>query len=351
MACCKKIFIVFLLFVLLFSSFSFAATPVDPTEWNTDLSGAQQHDNIFNTLSNIELNYQNEFITKAYALYSQNSTEWRANMSYVFNDLIYSGSGQRGILVTVDGDKYTVSTYAFAEMVKNTSVFLYQYQNLTFQNTSFTDCTVSRRYLTSNNVFYGQSGEIGVASEPTAFYNVMSDKWIDMFIDFGIITSATDEKILYLLQQIYANSGSDISAKLNSINSNTEGIKNGINDVNNSIKDDNVNVDASTLPGDNTNDITESGFNNLFNKIYTTFTSGASKDLVVNVPFTEKSFVINSANVYGGADLGIVKVLIQSFWWFSISYFIVRDIGKKINKIKSGDIEHVEENNIKEDLL
>lgn len=128
-------------------------------------------------------------------------------------------------------------------------------------------------------------------------------------------------------------------------------INNSVNNVNTSINNSDVSADSSTLPGDNTNDITSDGFNNLFNKIYNTFTTGTAKDLVITVPFTGKSFVVNTANVYGGADLGIVKTLIQSFWWFSISYFIVQDIGKKINKIKSGDIEHVENDNIKEDLL
>lgn len=351
MVYCKRIFIVFLLFVVFVSSFAYGATPVDPTEWNTDISGAQQHDNVFDTLSNIELNYQNEFITKMYALYSQNSTQWRANMLYVFNDLIYSGSGQRGILVTVDGEKYTVSTYAYREVQKNTEVSTYRYQNITFNDTSFSNVTISRRFLTNNNNFYGTSGEIAGVTEPTAFFNVMSDRWIDMFIDFGIVTSSTDEKILYLLDQIYQNSGRNISAKLDSIKSNTDGIKNGINDVNNSINNDNVNVDSSTLPSDNTNDVTANGFNSLFDKIYSTFTSGSAKDVVINIPFANKSFTINTANVYGGADLGIVETLIQTFWYFVISYFIVQDIAKKINKIKSGDIEHVQEDNIKEDLL
>lgn len=128
-------------------------------------------------------------------------------------------------------------------------------------------------------------------------------------------------------------------------------INNSVNNVDSSINNSDISADSSTLPGDNTSDITASGFNTLFEKIYNTFTSGTAKNLIVTVPFTGKSFVINTANVYGGADLGIVKTLIQSFWWFCISYFIVQDIGKKINKIKSGDIEHVQNDNIKEDLL
>lgn len=117
------------------------------------------------------------------------------------------------------------------------------------------------------------------------------------------------------------------------------------------LKDDNVAVDSSTLPSDTTEDITSDGFNSIFEQFYTTFTSGASQDVVITIPFTNKSFTINANNVYAGANLGFIKTIIEAFWYFVISYFIVQDIGKKINKIKSGDIEHVQETNIKEDVL
>ena len=117
------------------------------------------------------------------------------------------------------------------------------------------------------------------------------------------------------------------------------------------LKNDNVSSDGSNLPSDNTQDITEDGFNSIFNKIYAAFTSNSSNNLIVTIPFTNKSFTISADTVYGSANLGLVKTLMQAFWYFVISYFIVKDIGKKINKIKSGDIEHVQEDNIKEDML
>lgn len=120
---------------------------------------------------------------------------------------------------------------------------------------------------------------------------------------------------------------------------------------NNFLKDGNVSSDGSNLPSDNTQDITEEGFNSIFNKIYNAFTSNSSNNLIVTIPFTNKSFTISADTVYGSSDLGLVKTLMQAFWYYVISYFIVKDIGKKINKIKSGDIEHVQEDNIKEDML
>lgn len=117
------------------------------------------------------------------------------------------------------------------------------------------------------------------------------------------------------------------------------------------LRDDNVGVDSSTLPSDTTENITSDGFNSIFQQLYTTFTSSAAQDVVITIPFTNKSFTINANSVYGGANLGFIKTIIEAFWYFVISYFIVQDIGKKINKIKSGDIEHVQETNIKEDIL
>lgn len=128
-------------------------------------------------------------------------------------------------------------------------------------------------------------------------------------------------------------------------------INNSVNNVDSSINNSDVSADSSSLPSDNTADITADGFNNIFTQLYNTFTSGSAKDLIITIPFTEKSFTINSSNVYGSADLGFVKTLIQLFWYFVISYFIVQDVGKKINKVKSGNIEDVQENNVKEDLL
>lgn len=128
-------------------------------------------------------------------------------------------------------------------------------------------------------------------------------------------------------------------------------INSSINNVDTSINNSDVSADSSSLPTDNTTDITENGFNNIFNQLYNTFTTQTAQDLVITIPFTKKTFTINSKTVYAGANLGFVKTLIETFWYFIISYFIVQDIAKKINKIKSGDIENVQEDNIKEDLL
>lgn len=143
----------------------------------------------------------------------------------------------------------------------------------------------------------------------------------------------------------------DIRDAIISTNNKIDKTNEKLDNVNNNITNNNVSADSSTLPTDNTDDPTSSGFDNIFTQLYNTFTTGAAKDVVVNVPFTNKSFTINAASVYGNTDLGLVSVLIKSFWYFTICYFIVTDISHKINKIKSGDIEHVQMDNVKEDML
>lgn len=344
MAYSKKFILCLSIIFILLSFFSsvYAVTDVNPTELNGTFDGITQHDNIYETLRNMQIDHQNSFITKFYALYSQNNLQWKANAELIYQNLIYaSGGGQRGILVTMDGGTFQVSTYAYSDVRKNPNIGAFQYNNMTFDAVAFADVVVSRRYLTTENNFYGTDGEIVTQLVPEAFTHVMSDRWIDMFIDFGIITTATDQAILDLLRN---STGVDVSQKL-------QNIDNSVNNLNGNITSDYVDADSSRLPQDSTENVTLSGFNDIFQQLYNTFTSGSAKDVVITIPFTNKSFTINSRNVYGNANLGLVKTLIEAFWYFVISYFIVQDIAKKINKIKSGDIEHVADSNVKEDLL
>lgn len=127
-------------------------------------------------------------------------------------------------------------------------------------------------------------------------------------------------------------------------------IKDTSQQMQNTITDSSVDV-STDLPTNDTQDITQDGFNNIFMTIKDTFTSSSAKDLVVNIPFTDKSFTINFSNVYSGFNSGIVGTLITLFWWYCVSLFIVKDISNKISKIKGGNLENIENTNIKEDLL
>lgn len=112
-------------------------------------------------------------------------------------------------------------------------------------------------------------------------------------------------------------------------------------------------IDLSGISED-TSDITEAGISQIFTTVYNAFTSDNAQNLVIPIPFTNKNIVIEAdmlKNALSGSIFKPLIVLIKAFYWYLISRFIYLDISKKIDKIKSGDIENVENNNIKEDML
>ena len=360
---CKPKTLLFLLafaIIISFCSSSFAATPVDPTEWNTNVLGAEQHDNIYDTLRNIQIDYQNQFITKVYALYALNPTAWKANIQYIFNDFTYSGSGQRGILVTFNSGVFYVSTYSYAEVYKDTSNSTYSFSNITFDSTSLDTATVSRRYLTSNNAFYGVSGEVTSQTEPSAFFFVLSERWIDLFIDLGIVTPDTDAEILSKLQELINKSNSsntelkDAIEQGNDLQQEQNQIQQEQNDF---LKQDTTDSDVSidSFNSVDSNDITSSGLTGIFNTIYNSISSWSSKDIVLPVPFTNKSIRIqanytnNMLNSVGGQTL---INIVSTIYYFLVARFIIYSITGIINSIKSGSILETDtKNNITTEML
>lgn len=66
--------------------------------------------------------------------------------------------------------------------------------------------------------------------------------------------------------------------------------------------------------------------------IYNAFTSGQAPDIVVPVPFTGKSFTIQAnflRDILNGSQFTFISNIIELFWWYIISKFIVQDIAKK----------------------
>lgn len=141
-----------------------------------------------------------------------------------------------------------------------------------------------------------------------------------------------------------------LDEQLTDINNSIQAGNDKLDDINDSITDSSISSDFN-LPESSTNDITASGFDSIFETIKNAFTTKNSKPLVINIPFTDKTFTIDSDTVYDGLNFGSLTNIINAFWYFVISLFIAKDILYKIQKLKSGDIESVETNNIKGDLL
>lgn len=343
MAYSKKIIVLLVLFIVFFSNVCFAVETVNPVEDATfdDKNISIQHDNQYNTLYMIQHSVQGRLISRIYSQMNDNYWEYRAVAEKVYNEFKTLGEHKKFMYVVEGTDGYYFDIYFGygQDMPMDVRNVMSITNSQAFTSVPCYTGTIYRVcQIQSAGIFYPDTPINTIV--PVAYADVVHPEWIKLFKSLNLLPADEGDTTLKNIE----NATEETKNTVNNIH-------NSVNDVNNSIKDDNVNVDSSTLPGDDTSDITSDGFNSLFDKIYTTFTSGTAQDVVIKIPFTNKSFTINSANVYGGADLGIVKTLIQTFWYFVISYFIVQDISKKINKIKSGDIEHVEENNIKEDLL
>lgn len=108
------------------------------------------------------------------------------------------------------------------------------------------------------------------------------------------------------------------------------------------------------------NDTTSFGFDYIFNTIYNSINSNP-KSIQFTIPFVNYSFTINpnfldewlhnlDVEVVGGIN-NIVLNFIHAFYYFIISYYIINDVRKTIEKVKTGDIMTHTDTNIKADML
>lgn len=166
------------------------------------------------------------------------------------------------------------------------------------------------------------------------------------------IQTTLNEQSNYLQQNIQAT-----QQTTQAIQETTEAVNDATNAVNNltdTVTDSNVEDSSIDLPTDSSNDITQEGIDGIFTNMYNAFCSGTAKDIVFPIPFTDKNITLSANYVRqmlsnnGGSW---VITLIEAFWWYLISRFIIKDIANKVTKIKSGNIDSLENNNIKGDML
>lgn len=348
----------FLLFIFFFClcTVSYGATVVNPTDTKEGI--AVQYDNSYLTLYNFQYNTQTEFINYCYANFSNANVK---NMVYVIYQQ-FSQLGLNGKFMSISEPINENNLFAiyFGFLGNTTS----SSSNVNFGNKigfANVPCLTGKWYrvvqVDRNDIIFPDTEE-NMSGRPLAFCQCIHDKFPQLFKDFGLIDNVKD----------YTNSLGDVKSAIDTTNKimqqvdNTiknesdkirDSIKNSTDSINNTITDSTIDdVPISELPTDNTNDITKDGFDALFQNIQDIFVNGVSKDIVINIPFTDKSFVINASTVYGDTSrLGFVKTFIEGWYYFFISLFIVYDIKKKINKIKSGNIENVQSNDIKADIL
>lgn len=167
-----------------------------------------------------------------------------------------------------------------------------------------------------------------------------------IYNESGLITIPT----LTNRQQEANQNQSDTQKQIDAINKQTEEQEK----TNDFLTNDNIDDSNISLPSINTNDITEDGIDNIFTAIYNGLTSGEARDIVLPFPFTNKSITIPANYTEQFLTTSVfspIYLIIQAFYWYIIARFIIKDIANKFEKIKSGNIENIENNNIKTDML
>lgn len=186
-------------------------------------------------------------------------------------------------------------------------------------------------------------------------YSPIFTYWRERYSDFQDNSQFQNDLYNKLDDILVALGQQNVNAILTNIETNTKATSEELKNIENFMKDTNIDNNlSSSLPSDNTQDITNEGVNNIFSFLQNSFTSGTPKDIVIPIPFTNRSFTIQAnflQNILAKSDFEWLSNIIELFWWYIISVFIVKDISQKFTKIKSGDIENIQDNNIKEDML
>lgn len=104
--------------------------------------------------------------------------------------------------------------------------------------------------------------------------------------------------------------------------------------------------------GSDISDPTDSGFDTIFQLVYNAFT-GSSSGVSFKLPYLDYELTVPPnflSQTLNNAGLNFLVTIIQSFWWFAVSYYIYKDINRYIDKIKSGDLTS-DDGNIKTEVL
>lgn len=145
----------------------------------------------------------------------------------------------------------------------------------------------------------------------------------------------------------------------NSIQENTEQQEETTNEVkklNDFMSSEDVDEDAYDMPTDNpTQDITDSGFNGIFTKLYNKINnwSGDGIDgISYPIPFTNQRIFVRAdmtENIVN--NWGQLKNLLNLVWYVLVSLYVVKDVQKYIDGLKTGEILSKSDTNIKTEML
>ena len=148
------------------------------------------------------------------------------------------------------------------------------------------------------------------------------------------------------LQSTMENNQQQTNEKLDNLQHTQEQTNDKLQNIDDTVNNPDVdNVTNDTLPQDNTQDITANAVDGIFTSIYNAFCTGEPREIIFPIPFTNKNITLDPnyiRNSLTSANAGFLISFIEAFWWYLISRFIIKDIIKKVNLIKSGNIEKLD---------
>lgn len=177
----------------------------------------------------------------------------------------------------------------------------------------------------------------------------------------SLILGYTPSEVDKFLNDI-PTSSSSFAVILQAITSNTEQEEETTNEMkklNDFMSSEDVDQDAYDMPTTNpTQDPTTDGINNIFNKFYSRITNWDSSSINVYIPFANKSFTIPAnaseqlLNNFSNMGLGsTLKSLISAVWFYVLARYIIKDVQKYVDGLKTGEILTKSDTNIKTEML
>lgn len=167
--------------------------------------------------------------------------------------------------------------------------------------------------------------------------------------------------VINFINGIYPSSSS-IALILNAINENTEQqaeTTEEMKKLNDFMSSEDVDEDAYNMPTDNpTQDITQDGINSIFDRFYNTIDNWSANNIEVHIPFTNKAFLINAnttevalTHFSNNSFAQLLKTLLNLVWYYVLARYIIKDIQKYIDGLKTGEILTKSDTNVKTEML
>lgn len=372
MTCCKKILFLLFIFVFLFANFCFA-TDVQPVK----------DDNVFLQLyfsSKLDASFLTFFNASVSSYINNNATvidvfnKLKSGYYFYCSEFIRF-SGERDyvaarIYLYTDGDvspnmrtiNINGKLYSYVYRYMNTSTSYSYNVRIYLDNSELSIFKVDpvEAYVVPSNIYKSQPNSFSIFQQFIQNYNEHLEN-VDLLNDIYSQVEQAKESLarseiqLQEITDILNNMKIDITREYAEQAEQTRvQIQQSTTDINNNLNNNDVSdVDTSGITNaDTTVDITQDGFNSIFNTLQTYFTSNNGGSLTLTLPFVNKSITISKATVFGNfKQLSTIENFASLVWYFVISLYIVKSIQRMINKIKGGNLEDVVDNNVKADIL